>query len=128
MRSMRISSFGGESACCAWRLGSVFFEFLDDIDEYLFTIAGAPCVRACVKTPGSYVGRAISRQPPSGRLLFSTSKSLLEAGCRLNSPPHKQLREFSHRLVSQGIRYFGCEIWKRSFTSHFGLSAPGAAT
>jgi cobalt-zinc-cadmium efflux system membrane fusion protein len=36
------------------------------------------------------VGRAISRQPPSGRLLFSTLKSLLEAGCRLNSPPHTQ--------------------------------------
>ena len=37
------------------------------------------------------VGRAISRQPPSGRLLFSMLKSLLEAGCRLNSPPHTKL-------------------------------------
>ena len=34
------------------------------------------------------VGRAVSRQPPSGRLLFATRKRLLEAGCRLKSPPH----------------------------------------
>jgi hypothetical protein len=34
-------------------------------------------------------GGLFSRQPPSGRLLFSTPKSLLEAGCRLNSPLHK---------------------------------------
>jgi hypothetical protein len=47
------------------------------------------------RIPAQYrVGRAISRQPPSGRLLFSSVKSLLEAGCRLIARPRFESRKF----------------------------------
>src|ERR1700685_266292 len=44
----------------------------------------------------------------SGRLLFSPVESLLEADCRLNSPPHIWNLKFLHRLIGdrKGGDYF----------------------
>src|SRR5271165_5155532 len=44
----------------------------------------------------NYVGR-VGPQSPTGRLLFSTPKGLLVAGCGLVARP---TRQFSHRLVT----------------------------
>src|SRR5271165_2012452 len=47
----------------------------------------------------NYVGR-VGPQSPTGRLLFSTPKSLLVAGCGLVARP---TRQFSHRLLRMGL-------------------------
>jgi len=57
----------------------------------------------CENSSFQNVGRDISRQPPSGRLLFSTPKSLLEAGCRLNSPPHTQPKAVFTQTLTPGV-------------------------
>src|SRR5271156_2479715 len=52
--------------------------------------------------PQAHVGRAIGPQPPTGRLLFSTPKSLLVAGCGLAAMGLATMSfhdNFSNRLV-----------------------------
>ena len=48
-------------------------------------------------------GGLLSRQPPSGRLLGPTNKPA-EAGCRLNSPPHKTKNFKIYSCVARASR------------------------